>query len=365
VRLASLIRRAIAISIDGLIFIFAILIPIASTHGSLPGSGFYVGFRINEHLYYLGNLPLLVATGSWFAYMIVCEATVGASLGKFVMRIRVRAESRSGVGFAAATVRNLLRLVDVLPILYLLGGIVAWRSPKSQRIGDHVAKTVVLRRGAEGATWVVPIPPPPATVATSAPAGAPPATPPPPTSPRVPRRLGLVAGLVVVALIVVAYTEIGRPPAGVYRSHGITFDYPTSWRRLPVTYQVGTPPLFHDAVGIDAPDSVGTSGYELKTPVDQSNLPAVQAQLGLLVPGMVQGLQGTLESGLSPTVIGGLPALTMTVQYPSRVGDVVTERDIFVFSGSLEYEINCAWTAAHEQDLQAGCAQVLSTLRIG
>jgi hypothetical protein len=42
-------------------------------------------------------------------------------------------------------IRNLLRAVDVLPLFYALGGLISFFSARSQRLGDLVAGTVVVR----------------------------------------------------------------------------------------------------------------------------------------------------------------------------------------------------------------------------
>src|SRR4029078_2537000 len=55
---------------------------------------------------------------------------------------------RSGgqpVGFLASLVRNVLRLVDFLPTLYLLGAIMIVVSRHHQRLGDLAAGTLVVR----------------------------------------------------------------------------------------------------------------------------------------------------------------------------------------------------------------------------
>ena len=54
-------------------------------------------------------------------------------------------EGGGHVGFGAAVVRNLLRLVDGL-FFYLVGALFAFSSPRAQRLGDRAAHTVVVRR---------------------------------------------------------------------------------------------------------------------------------------------------------------------------------------------------------------------------
>lgn len=79
-------------------------------------------------------------------YSIACEwLWRGQTVGKRVLRLRVMDARGLRVQFSQIAIRNLLRAVDGLPMLYLLGGIVAWCSPKTQRLGDIAANTVVVR----------------------------------------------------------------------------------------------------------------------------------------------------------------------------------------------------------------------------
>jgi hypothetical protein len=48
--------------------------------------------------------------------------------------------------FSQVVVRNLLRLIDIVPGFYLVGGVVCLLTRKSQRLGDIAAGTVVIRQ---------------------------------------------------------------------------------------------------------------------------------------------------------------------------------------------------------------------------
>jgi uncharacterized RDD family membrane protein YckC len=88
----------------------------------------------------------IIAFGAMpFAYFVVAEWRFGATLGKRVMRIRVLTELGAPIGARESLVRNLVRVIDFLPTTYLLGGIVALISSRSQRLGDMAAGTVAVR----------------------------------------------------------------------------------------------------------------------------------------------------------------------------------------------------------------------------
>jgi len=79
-------------------------------------------------------------------YGIVCEwFWRGQTLGKRVCRLRVVDAEGLRLQFHQVVIRNLLRFVDALPLLYFVGGVVCWFSPKCQRLGDIAGGTVVIR----------------------------------------------------------------------------------------------------------------------------------------------------------------------------------------------------------------------------
>lgn len=72
----------------------------------------------------------------------------GQTIGKKVLKLRVIDASGMRLKFGQVLVRNLLRFVDMLPGLYLLGGTICLLSAKCQRLGDLAANTIVVRQSA-------------------------------------------------------------------------------------------------------------------------------------------------------------------------------------------------------------------------
>lgn len=68
----------------------------------------------------------------------------GQTVGKKLLKLRVVDASGLKLQFTQILARNLLRPVDMLPGFYVLGGMVAWFTPKFQRLGDVAANTVVI-----------------------------------------------------------------------------------------------------------------------------------------------------------------------------------------------------------------------------
>jgi uncharacterized RDD family membrane protein YckC len=80
------------------------------------------------------------------AYGIVCEGFWrGQTPGKRLLRLRVMDSGGLRLDLRQVIIRNLLRFVDMLPQLYLVGGIVCLCSARAQRLGDIAAGTVVVR----------------------------------------------------------------------------------------------------------------------------------------------------------------------------------------------------------------------------
>lgn len=67
----------------------------------------------------------------------------GQTIGKYVMRLRVVDEQGLRLQFSQIAIRNFLRMIDSLPMFYLVGGAACVLSRRCQRLGDLAANTVV------------------------------------------------------------------------------------------------------------------------------------------------------------------------------------------------------------------------------
>lgn len=68
----------------------------------------------------------------------------GQTLGKRLLRLRVMDEQGLRLQFSQIVIRNLLRFVDSLPGLYLVGGLACLFNKRAQRLGDFAANTIVV-----------------------------------------------------------------------------------------------------------------------------------------------------------------------------------------------------------------------------
>ncbi len=80
-----------------------------------------------------------------FAYFFGTELVSGQTLGKRVMKLRVVCEDGTKAGAGPVFVRNLLRAIDWLPSLYIVGAITVFATrQRRMRLGDMAAKTKVV-----------------------------------------------------------------------------------------------------------------------------------------------------------------------------------------------------------------------------
>jgi hypothetical protein len=130
----------------------------------------------------------------------------------------VRVDGRP-LGIRAVIARNVLRLVDVLPGLYLIGGLSVLFTTNSQRVGDRWAGTTVVARDV--------------AVAQD-----------PRATRRPPHGAGktLGASLVAALLFTIAFDYFGRPPLvieGMYNQHQLGMTDITSYRLGHAQWGVG------------------------------------------------------------------------------------------------------------------------------
>ncbi|KRB08179.1 RDD family protein [Lysobacter sp. Root690] len=89
-------------------------------------------------------LMLVTFVLSWF-YMVLFEVLMqGRTPGKWALGLRVVAADGAPVGWMASFTRNLLRVVDALPVGYAVGLVTSLIDPWGRRLGDMVAGTLVV-----------------------------------------------------------------------------------------------------------------------------------------------------------------------------------------------------------------------------
>ena len=130
--------RIVAALID-LVPLTILFVVMAATVGQLDstdGSGFSAN---------LGGRPALLYLLLVMVYYIWFEGLTGASLGKKIMGLKVVRVSGEPYGWGPCFGRNLVRVLDGLPVLYMVGLISVAVTQNNQRLGDIFSDTLVVR----------------------------------------------------------------------------------------------------------------------------------------------------------------------------------------------------------------------------
>lgn len=150
--LAGVGTRIVAAVIDALVIgvvMFAVAFGAIAAAPALDGLADEAGFALTIVLVALvGAIPLV--------YYVGFETLDGGrSMGKRALRLRVVRDNGLPVGFTGSLIRNLVRLVDLLPAAYLVGLVSVVASRANQRVGDLAAGTLVIREvpHEEASTW--------------------------------------------------------------------------------------------------------------------------------------------------------------------------------------------------------------------
>ena len=138
--LAGLGSRIAAFSLDFLIQVVVFLV-VALAVGAIFADGGQTSSLV------AGGILAVVGLLDFIGYFVVCEMLwSGRSVGKRAAGTRVVRVSGAAVGFWSSLLRNIMRLVDMLPgVLYVVGSIAVLATTKNQRLGDLLGDTVVVR----------------------------------------------------------------------------------------------------------------------------------------------------------------------------------------------------------------------------
>jgi uncharacterized RDD family membrane protein YckC len=154
--LAGVGSRFMAAIVDTMIeaaVLVALAVLVFSTDGFGGGSDWATAIYI--------VLAFVVVLGYDVAFEVLAS---GRTPGKRWNGLRVVLAGGQPIGFLASATRNLLRLIDWLPSLYLVGVVSIVVSAKNQRVGDVVAGSIVVRE--RRARVVPPTAAPPTPTAT-------------------------------------------------------------------------------------------------------------------------------------------------------------------------------------------------------
>lgn len=133
--LASVVLRAIAFAMDQI----AILLFVAFAYITVEIAGF--SDFLSDLFFYVFVLPV------YFLYSLLFEwRNYGQTLGKMMIGIKVRRLDGNEIGFTEAATRWMMRIVDIFATAGSLAALLISSTERSQRLGDILAGTMVIRQ---------------------------------------------------------------------------------------------------------------------------------------------------------------------------------------------------------------------------
>jgi uncharacterized RDD family membrane protein YckC len=297
--------------------------------------------------FYLQGTWAVVFVALALGYYFVLEAWAEQTVGKRLLGLRVLSAGGRRPSVWAVAGRTLLRIVDWLPALYLVGFITMLATgTRRQRIGDLAARTAVAR--------AVPV-----------------------------RHRGLaLIPLAVVLLAAVALpvyrTSTGATPAsqktsagGTYQGHGISFNYPVAWTSYGTRYGQSSGPgsqLWRTFVGPGPStpyDGVIVTAYPVSQTVAAQNIGALIPALESDVKQLFGQAGGGLQAGPEKITMAGKPAVRLRGTGVMADGTRYTSTVVLAFNGTTEYFVNCQYTAAKAAEVKRACDQVVGSFQVG
>src|SRR5215470_7508426 len=127
--------------------LYAMLLDIVIVLGAVNGIGLLVYWIFAKAPGFGVMATTLAEFAIGFAYGALLEGFWnGQTIGKRLFHLRVIDQAGLPLRIEQAWVRNLMRVFDALPFAYLVAGISVLSSRVTQRFGDRVAGTLVVRQ---------------------------------------------------------------------------------------------------------------------------------------------------------------------------------------------------------------------------
>jgi len=231
----DLLGVRIGAALIDLALLFGLLVVLSATIGEASvgdGFSFYLNSYADAALY----------LGLVLVYYFALEATIGQTVGKLLTGVRVVRADAARPSVGAVAIRTVVRVVDWLPLLYLVGFLTMLATgARRQRLGDLAAGTGIAR--------AAPL-----------------------------RHRGAVGAVVASALALVLAGSVVYVAASdeekTCRGHGVSFDYLAGWEEGKTQARASSGPtdeLWNAAVTAGHPDLVAVTAYRLNVPVTADN----------------------------------------------------------------------------------------------
>jgi uncharacterized RDD family membrane protein YckC len=341
-------RRVVAALIDlaVLLGLLVILSQIVGPTSADAGGGVRVSMQLitithNGHsavdIGLFGRWAVLYAALT-VAYYFALEAWAGQTLGKALLGVRVAGRDGGRAGPGAIAGRTVLRAVDGLPLLYLVGYVsVLVTGSRRARLGDLGAGTAVLRARPD----------------------AHPA-----------RRAVAAAGLIAVLAAAVglpAYRLTAPVGPQTYREQGVSFAIPAGWQQVPASELKGighSTATLTAALALSQQDLIVLEVIPQGPPVTAANFASFQPRFGQAMRQSLAQAGWSAQAGPERITLAGMLAQEawLSGRTPSRVA--VGSVGIYAYRGTTEYHLVCQHTPSNARQVAQACAEVMRTLTV-
>ena len=143
--LAGIGSRFLAIALDTLIQVLGFLMIVFVAEILLPTAARFTPRALTWAAAIFFLCVFILYSGYYALFEVFWN---GQTPGKRLVRVRVISDSGRPITVYEAVVRNLLRIIDQLPGLYVVGIISVFLTARNKRLGDIVAGTVVVHEKA-------------------------------------------------------------------------------------------------------------------------------------------------------------------------------------------------------------------------
>ena len=92
------------------------------------------------------ELNPLYGTLFWLVIMPITEGSTGQTIGKMIFGLKVVSHDYTDTSIGKSIVRHLCDIIDYFPFFGIVGLIVASNNKNNQRVGDLIAKTIVVKK---------------------------------------------------------------------------------------------------------------------------------------------------------------------------------------------------------------------------
>jgi uncharacterized RDD family membrane protein YckC len=143
--IAGIGSRGAAAMVDTLIQAIALTVVFAALSGGTAVLGVSLSLGRGTATLFLGLVALaifVITSGYFMLWEIVWN---GQTPGKRLVGVRVIRENGYPIRPVDAVIRNLVRIVDWLPLFYGVGMLSMLLNPQSRRLGDFASGTIVVR----------------------------------------------------------------------------------------------------------------------------------------------------------------------------------------------------------------------------